>query len=292
MKRLFPILAILLVALAWASPGNTYQLHVRDDDPGGMRAVENITADTVVDFGTMLQLQTTLDTEFGTVEWGANLEGLVESCFVAPNAEQGANGAVNRGVPDGAPTFPLTVKPKRDDGGFIYQYPQPGDNRASYSYRGCPVLADFNRDCNGPGNCAGRGGSSWVVKFDTPRTAMCFEMHLDEFSRSETGSAGERIHMEFWGEDGSKVGHQDILDSQAVEPPNETFCWESLTPVAALSSWPQNQNGFGFIRILLGESSDTPPPPPELKTIEERLLDVENCLNAQVDFGCPIELGE
>ena len=280
---------VFLLVMLLAGPAQAYQLHVRDDDPGGMRQVDNIVADTVVDFSVMMQLQTTLDTEFGTVEWGANLEGLVESCFIAPNAEQGANGAVNRGVPEGAPMVPLTVKSKRDDGGFIYQYPQPGDNRASYSYRGCPLLADFNRDCNGPGNCAGRGGSSWVVKFDVPRTAMCFDMHLDESTRSETGSAGERIHMEFWSEDGNKVGHQDILDSQAVEPPNATFCWESLTPVAALSSWPQNQNGFGFTRILLGESPDTPPPQP--KTLEERMQDIEDCLNAQADFGCPFTLG-
>ena len=261
---------ILFVTLLWAIPAFAYQLHVRDDDPGGMREVDSIISDTVIDFSQLLQLQTTWITEFGVVEWGANLEGLVESCFLAPNAEQGANGAVNRGVAGGRPSTPLTVKSHRDDGGFIYQYPQPGTNRASWSYRGCPELADFNRDCNGEGFCAGRGGSSWVVLFDIPRTAVCFDMHFDELSRAIVGSAGERVHMEFWGEDGTKVGHQDILDSEAVEPANERFCWESLTPIAALSSWPQNQNGFGFVRVLLGEGSSLP-----AKTLEQRVEELE-----------------
>ncbi len=290
--RLF--FALLVAAAMFCAPATAYQLHVRDDDPGAMQEIAK--GEVELDIDTILVLRelgawtTSAPTAFGTVTWGGTLAGLVEGCMDAPNNTStglpggiifwrttGLNGTLNRMVVDGKPSVPLTAQP-RDDGGSVFVYRNlPGST--SLSHGGCPG--------EGPlGVGAGWGQSSWAMVFDKPRTAFYINFAFS------SNTVGERLHLEFWDENGDKIGHQDIVNSADNPPQPISFAWISSRPVAAFSAWPQNAPGGGFLEIGLGDTtSPVPMPPPEPKMLDERVQDIEDCLNAQTEFGCPSFLG-
>ena len=248
-----------------------FKLHVRDDDPGFMHQVSTaIVPQKTINFNGMHWSTR----EHEGVTWGISLEGMVGECLanqpLNPDRITGAPSA--NGKISGEPSVPLTAIGSDAILGETIIYNQRwvdiGDQALSYTR-----------------HCGDFGDSSWAMVFDQPRTALSLELifHFIRTAGKYDMTVGDRYHLEFWGTDGSLVGHQDIVDSDHRDWRNsddnriQRFSWVSDVPVAGFSAWPENGPGAAFTTIVLGTIDDTAQPP---LSLEERVEILEHRVDA------------
>lgn len=263
MKALFyAIVMLLLIAL----PVQAFELDVRENDLGFIHEVESIVPDKVIDYATGAQWAV----EFEGVTWGSNLAGMVEECIDALNNPAQWPEFVGQTRPNGkisgVPSAPLTALKNGAATDHIFLY----------FARHAGQLVSYSR-----GGCGDWGDGPWVMVFDSPRTAFSMELLFHNFT------VGKQYHLEFWATDGTLLGHQDVIGVADGPRSVQTFSWESAVPVAGFSAWPENGPGVGFLNVKLGSTGVEPPP----LSLEDRVRSIEDCLNTQVNFGCPFFLG-
>ncbi len=264
------VLLGLFLAMALCAPVQAFQLHVRDNDTGVMTEVESIDPDRVVDFVQGSWVPTDQCEDPVTLEvfecepvirWGPQFEGQGWECRTVSDETSlnpliGRDRTVQGFLPNGAltgnPSAPLTIHYGnwRETGTVFNYFSRAAGTLISQSYGGCGAWGD----------------STWAMKFDTPRTAFAITFNFHD------GMAGERVHLEFWDDDGRLVGHQDVVNSAENTLENTTFSWTSLVGVAGFSMWIQNGPGVGIVLVALGEADLVPPQP---LTLEERVLRLE-----------------
>lgn len=276
----YPLTFCLLI---WALPVAAAELHVRDNDRDVMFEVSSVECEKLLTFA---DDQKPLNgqgrpndyaTEFDGITWGSTLAGMTQDCV-------GRNSALRGSSPGNVttPSVPLDAQGVgfSPGAGFIpihtsvVAFPVSSPNVA-----GEHVLVGF-------GACGPVGFGSIAFVLDRPRTALCIDFQYRSFDENGRWTArgdctvGDRIHVEFWGADGSHIGHQDVVDGGVLPTKglnertcHQQFCWESEVPVAAITTWGQNTY-HAWDSLCLGSAVEPEPEPEPVDVCLDRCAEL------------------
>ena len=229
-----------------------FEVHVRDDDLGFVHLVDRIDVEKTLDWNDGPRQW---GKEFNGIHYGQRLAGMEMECIIAPNnPSQWVRGSFSQnGKLTGSPTVPFEMV-SGINGGHVFLYSSTNRNRE---------LVALSR-----GGCGDWGDSPFSLIFDQPRTAFALTVGFNAAERGGPCTGGERWHVEMWGIDGTKVGHQDIVSIDPVEAGRcvLTISFVSDVPIMAVSTWVQNGPGVAWHRVDLGSATEIPP-----LTLEERV---------------------
>ena len=225
---------------------------IRDNDPGLMTMVqpEDVQVIKSLDFTGPSQWFTEKD----GFHFNSMLAGMETACIENNrnpcqfDDTPGCNAPIGRLFDEPAPTAPLTViafDPASTNGIMHYISRRSPTGVASVSRDGCGPI-DTSQGCDW-GDCP------WSIIFDQPYTAFCFDVRFDGRHFDDL----RHQHLNFWNENGNMLGHRDLF-GEAVNQDN-TYCWVSDEPVAAMTSW-QGDPGPGniwWIRVHVGQPATT-----------------------------------